>query len=415
MRQNSFILILSLSLVTLLGACAGHKQTAKNNGAEKLGTGDSGGGNLYKGRPIESYKIDITQLPSYKSKVAPIVEALTDLKRTANGKQLSNPDLGRMFQSILTKRSWYMIPGDLEILPKERTGIAVPSEQGALQSAKEIWVNSNLFNAMFSDDQGTLILHEVLMGIRLLKFASDREQCLSYTTDPNYCSLRTTPNGDITQLTPNDYAEIRASGVEIMKSYPQLTYEAWDDLMARYNYSMSTRNFPYMGDQGEIATEKVIGTIKRAQVAQRGPTYGYSTYPTRVVQNQGACQVELVETTGPAKYEFKLKTPKESRNFVFDELASKATLSYGRYVLFNQTRITQVRLTNMPAYDQAKVGDRFFAATLLFDLDTWVGVEVVEQIVTEVTKNGNSSSVQTEDLQSGFSYQCLIYPSIEYN
>lgn len=414
MKSTLRIIILSLSLVTLLGACAAHKHTAQNNGEEKLGTGDSGGGNLYKGRPIESYRVDITQLPSYKSKVAPIIDALTNTNNVINHKQGSNPDLGRMFMSILTKRTWFLIPGPLETLPKERTGIVVPSEQGALQSSKEIWIDSNLFNVMSEEDQATLILHEVLMGLRILKFASNRDQCLSYSLNPQYCGERTTPNGTIQHLTEKDYADVRAAGIEIFKTYTQLTYDAWDDVMARHNFSMNNREFKRLGDQGEVSTEEVIKNIKQAIVAQRGPRYGYTEYRDRVVQNQGACQVELTDMPGAGRYEVKLKTPNDSRNVVLD-LSSTPKLGYSRNTLFNQVRLTEVRVSNLPAGAQVKVGDRYYSVNFQFDLSTWVGAEIIEHIITEVTDNGNTSSFSSENLKGGFHYRCLTYPVLEFN
>jgi hypothetical protein len=413
MKSIVITLILALSFATLLGACSESRHAATPDRADTLGTGDSGGGNLYKGRPIESYSVDITQLPAYQAKIAPIVTALTDVTRFSSSQQMSSPDLGRMVLAILQKRTWYLIPGELEALPKERTGIAVASVQGALQSSKEIWINSVLFQAMTEDDQASLILHEILMGLRILKFASNQEQCLSYSPRPEYCDGNSKkPNGEIDQLGPQDYADIRAAGLELMKSYNSLTYEGWDDLMARNNFSMGTRSFRFKQDRGETATDEVLRKIKRAYISLKLPSFGFkgSIYSTTPRKADETCKIEFQGIQTGKVFELTLKTPSVDRHFKVD-LSDKETLTFYRYETYNQQKLTQYSVSEFKNRKTIKVGDRQHIAGLLFDQDNFVGVRISEFVYTEVSTDGGYSGENPKD---GFTYICTDQETLSY-
>lgn len=389
--------------MTIFAACAENRQAAHNNGQEKLGTGDSGGGNLYKGRPIESYRVDITQHPAYKNKIAPIVQALTDTNRGANGKQMSHPDLGRMFLSILQKRTWYLIPGTLDTLPRERTGIAIPTDQGALQSPQEIWINSLLFNSMAENEQATLILHEILMGIRILKFASSQVQCLSLAPTPDYCdNLGTEPHGTLSQLTSKDYADVRAAGIQILGSYPDFSFDDWEDVMAAKNFSMSFRDFKLKTDQGEMTRESFITSVKKSFITKTSPTFGVKRGNPTVKET---CSVSFEELSQKNAFELILKTPSEIRRLPVD-LSTVQALKFYKYVSFNQKTLVHVPLMKSSIPEGAKVGDRYLNVTFLFDLDRFVGVEVNELVYTELTGQSSSSETPT----GGLDYLCVNEP-----
>jgi len=389
--------------MTIFAACAENRQAAHNNGQEKLGTGDSGGGNLYKGRPIESYRVDITQHPAYKNKIAPIVQTLTDINRGAHGKQMSHPDLGRMFLSILQKRTWYLIPGTLDTLPRERTGIAIPTDQGALQGPQEIWINSLLFNSMEENEQATLILHEILMGIRILKFASTQAQCLGFAPTPDYCdNLGTEPHGTLSQLTSKDYADVRAAGIQILSSYPNFSFDDWEDLMAAKNFSMSFRDFKLKTDQGKRTAESFITSVKKSFITKSAPTFGVK-WGNPIVKE--TCRVDFEELAQKNTFNLILSTPTENRRLKVD-LSTDQALKYNKYVSFNQRKLSQILVMTAPPATGVQVGDRYLEATFLFDLDRFVGVEINELVYTEVTGQSSSSETPADALR----YLCVNEP-----
>jgi hypothetical protein len=130
---------------------------------------DAGGGNGVKGQPLESYRVSIFSLPEYTEKILPIIQDL----------QNKHEKLAADILYILKFRSWYFIPIELKTLPSAKIGAYFNTEQVALQNMKEIWVNSNLYNAMSVEAKGELLLHEIVMGIKLLSFGSGYNSCVA--------------------------------------------------------------------------------------------------------------------------------------------------------------------------------------------------------------------------------------------
>jgi hypothetical protein len=177
----------------------------------KQGTGDSGGGNLYKGKPLESYIKSPVEYPSTNRFVLP---ALDMLPATPIANTLS---------AILKVKTWYFVPGPLEDLPSEKIGSAVPTQQAALQDFNQVWIDKDKFEKMSESEQAELIFHETLMGMKLLKFTSPQSACLliekyklkSFVMGSKYADLEkcqtlsNTALGAISELTVTDYSQIR--------------------------------------------------------------------------------------------------------------------------------------------------------------------------------------------------------------
>jgi len=184
MKFSLISILAGLGLALSVGACtkSGHPSASSvPPSAQAQGTGDSGGGNSYKGRPLESYIRDVTTLPTFQSQLGLVMKSLED----------RDPGLAKIIHSIL-KKNWYFIRGDLQGLPQGKIGSAVPTEQVALQTFQDVWINTDLFDPMKPEDQGKLILHEILMGLRLMKLDSDHNQCLMGLTDPADCQGEST-------------------------------------------------------------------------------------------------------------------------------------------------------------------------------------------------------------------------------
>lgn len=114
---------------------------------------DRGGGNIIDNKLVESYQRDITTIPGYKEVVVPVLTSL----------QKKVPQFGEFLISQSQSFSFYLIPANLHPLAEEVTGLPFPSDQTAIQSSNEVWVDSGLFAKMARSEQGKLLLHEIIL------------------------------------------------------------------------------------------------------------------------------------------------------------------------------------------------------------------------------------------------------------
>jgi len=167
-----FILLMTLAALV---ACTSQKeviyetqQLVHDGGKSNQGGTDSGGGNGLSGKPLESYRIDINSQEVF-SKVKTIISNVGQ----------NFPELAGDMWHVAQDRRWYNIPSSLDAIPSERIGVAFATDQLALQNLGEIWIDGKLFGAMTTDDRATLLLHEILMGVRLMNFQDDLDKCLA--------------------------------------------------------------------------------------------------------------------------------------------------------------------------------------------------------------------------------------------
>lgn len=183
---------------------------ADSGRSARFGTGDSGGGNTYQQRPLESY-----------------IEFLTDLREPVRdilfGKMSyfykHHPRLFRLMIYGAAMKTWYFVPGHLEALPSAVIGSAVPTEQVALQDLQNIWINHLLLDKMADEDQVELIFHEIVMAIKLLKFQDDRTICIAVAPAPQFCEGTSSrkKRGRASDLLPQDHAQIRRATYELFR------------------------------------------------------------------------------------------------------------------------------------------------------------------------------------------------------
>lgn len=180
--KNWFMMINILAFLGLV-ACQGNKETivekhyvtGNDSGLpvppsnQEGGIDGGGGGNGLDGKPLESFRVDLTQQASYQRVRANVIEKL----------KTSFPKLAADLIHISEERAWYLIPTELRNLPAARIGVSFKTDQIALQKLKEVWVNDLLFSKMEPRQQETLVLHELVMGVRLLQFTNLLDQCLA--------------------------------------------------------------------------------------------------------------------------------------------------------------------------------------------------------------------------------------------
>ncbi len=144
--------------------------TVKPQGGSSVqGGGDTvGGGSIIKFKNMESYAKKVQSLNSFNLVVKPLVEKL----------KVQFPRLAADFIHLVNERTWYFIPTALDKIKSELIGTYTPSvDQAALQDLNQVWFDSTLFDQMESEEQGRLIVHELVMGAHLLEFTPRVERC----------------------------------------------------------------------------------------------------------------------------------------------------------------------------------------------------------------------------------------------
>jgi hypothetical protein len=167
-----------------------------------------------------------------------------------------------------------LIPGSLESLPAKQIGSAVPTDQVALQDFKSVWVNQEIFDAMSEKDQANLLLHEILMGVKLLRFESEQNQCFSTSVEKLKCLQLYKPGASVA-LTDQDYHEIRRTVAEIMGYTEIVPGVEVEDLFAKNEFSFPLREYFLKED---ILTNSTYKLFEQLQSSYFSDEYFASTY-----------------------------------------------------------------------------------------------------------------------------------------
>jgi hypothetical protein len=169
--------ILFLALAIFLGACT--KEIIREKSPEAApntnpkadeGTIDSGGGNGLAGKPLESYRVAISTDEDVLKLIAPIVNNVLE----------ALPRFAGHLNFILRERSWYIVPAKLKALPQTVIGIYFAADQFGLQNQRDVWINQDDMASMKTpEDKVNFIMHEMVMGVRILPFTTRLDNCLA--------------------------------------------------------------------------------------------------------------------------------------------------------------------------------------------------------------------------------------------
>lgn len=304
-RFIRIFLMISLILTFFVG-CTPRKQpqestppgsptgTKTSDSDKSAGTVDSGGGNTFMGKPLESYIVTVRELPAFISHVQPIID----------NEALKDSDLKRVIDFVLDKKSWYLIPADLKQLPSDGIAAAVGTDQAALQDLRQVWLNQKLYDDMKSPQaQGTLIVHEILMGLKLLRFDSALFECRARYygrhTD-QYClnSYSSDLRGKPSDLTEIDYTQIRSATTKIMEKGATLSLADWTDLLYAEGFSTSVYEYVPKSSKKTLPLSQLADMIQKSKTAKSWPTLGYDF--TRFIKDHPellTAGAQLPETT----------------------------------------------------------------------------------------------------------------------
>jgi hypothetical protein len=257
------IVVLFISVFVVI-AC--QKNPSRQDTTQVDGTTHTGGSNTINGRPIESYIVDVEKLPAFQNYVEPI---LKDLEQKLPHFAQSLRD------AVHAKRTWYMIPGSLKVIPN--ANIAIPSsietEQFALHMEKSIWMSQNIYEQTVSDELRAMhILHEMVMANRV-----DANLQLHPITDQQFLSTK-------------DYEEIRSLTHLLMYDLKNTTAENLHQILKENDFYRGEQLFEtvYMPPHQAwpfgwtinldsiSSAEDIIGAIQSQRYAFAGSSrYGY--------------------------------------------------------------------------------------------------------------------------------------------
>lgn len=275
------LLTISLTLTFFVG-CNTRKQAegslgtggapsdTKTDGNKSAGTVDSGGGNTFMGKPLESYVIKVRDLPAFKDHVDAIIES----------EALKESDIKRVIYAILDKKTWYLIPAELKQLPADKVASAVGSDQAALQDFRQIWLNQTIFNDMESFQQATLIVHEIVMGLKLLKLDSALFECRARhfgRHSDQYClnSYSADERGKPSDLTKIDYSQIRSVTKKIIDDGKKMSASDWNDLLFHEGFSSTQHEYVPKSGKKTLVLEQLGKMIENSKLIKSWPTLGY--------------------------------------------------------------------------------------------------------------------------------------------
>lgn len=130
---------------------------------------DGGGGNGVNGKPLESYAVKLSTLSEYSEDIVPLMKEIRN----------SFPELNADFQYLVGSRGWYFVPVSLDKIPSFRIGAYFPTDQLAYQTRGSVWLDDILYQKMDRAGKVKLLLHELLMGVRILEQLNSLEKCFA--------------------------------------------------------------------------------------------------------------------------------------------------------------------------------------------------------------------------------------------
>lgn len=165
---------MGLGFLLTLSACTPQNGGSPAGEAAKgpvlQGTVSGGGGNGCEGKAFEAYAKKISTLEEYRLYIAPIFRRL---------RSSGNDVFVDYLEWAAESKAWYFVPCELGKLPQEQVGVAIQYEQLALHGEHGIYIDSRGYDAKDRKmkDKASLLLHEIVMGARLLTKQSRKKQC----------------------------------------------------------------------------------------------------------------------------------------------------------------------------------------------------------------------------------------------
>lgn len=256
------VALFSFSSCSKQGTGPGDQQS-QPGAPNSLGTVSGGGGNGLDNKAIESYAIKIEELPEFKRYIAPII------KKISRGR---GDVLAAYMNYVVRQKPWYLIPRDLEDVPKERVGLGFKTEQLALHSEGGVYLHKASYLKKNQKERAELLMHEIVMGARLLMKKSPTEQCeklagneVRACTDPRLMKLAQAQDFSVADqviMTDVDHDAVRNLTIFLMQRTQEVTSASVTAKRRQLKFY-----FPWDQASSDLTFEDVYKLLKLANLS----------------------------------------------------------------------------------------------------------------------------------------------------
>lgn len=381
-----------------------------------------GGGNKICGRPIESFRKDIRDLPEYKKYVDPIFQYfVSPLYTGCDNCQTHNFAVGSHMSYMLFNKGWYVVPCPLSQLSKEKIGSVYDTEQVALQTFDDVWIDEEKFNALNESDRGLMLLHEIVMGMKILKWDSSYHQCAALAESnevQNMCGfLYQKKRESSIPLTPTDYKEVRIVTNELFNNYKKYDQQliknhktpnlSSNEMMRKYNFSNGYHIWRRSDSDLPLFTgEKLIYALTQSKFTRDMPKYSKHILKdknTLVASRKCTLDFEYDEINKKIKMIFKVT----SLNGKTIEMKAKKEWSLPKDSVLQGNYLDEFKDGNLNSYSEfsfprehisntetsLKLGDRTLRVWLQFDSASKLHAWELSELVCTNEADGKCNSL----------------------
>lgn len=332
MFKNLLKITMCTTLILLVG---------QNGYSQTRGTVDGGGANGINLKLMESYKVQEEILLQSRF-ITPLMKFLAKTQKSDNKYNLSayNYAIG----NILKKKLWYLAPagGGLEKLGSQIHGIPFVTDQFAIQTASEVFIDKNLYNQMTGElfiEREKMIMHELFMGLKILMRQDSYAQCLFTSNNPDY--LQSTDNcfdnegnkkrsAEGLNLTDKDHSDVRYLTDLVIQNVDNFDKEEkFQDLLLKFVNAFYQRGFiseklhPYKSGSEEVSIKTIASLIKSKEILKENILYcghsqwnNYSESKLKELQEKWESLPTGVTWSFKAKYKVRISA-EEKNNKVF--------------------------------------------------------------------------------------------------
>jgi hypothetical protein len=229
------------------------------------GTTDGNGGNGINGKMYESYIVDPTSLPAYKNLLQPKLEMLLKLAEKEQGTPDKNVNAG--YKKMFLSKTWYVAPVSLNTLNKKTIGVEFTkenTEQLAIQTTNEVWINSTAFEKMSEQEQATLLVHEFAMSARMEIKKGQRHVC--EMLGGGGCEYFENKPIGTDEMSKEDYQKIRAITAFSMAVNESTSLKSVQDMFTDFFFGGSLMGSKWKDVPGEVHASSSLqkNLLKRA-------------------------------------------------------------------------------------------------------------------------------------------------------
>ncbi len=304
------------------------------------GTSSGGGGADILGKPIESYKKDFTdpkEFPEFNQLIAPLLKDVA---------KLYHQDIfGQVVNHILKNRSWYLLPVALNKIPSAKMGIPAAADQFGYQTAGAVWITSLQYKGSASDKANRL-LHEILVGIKIIRHLSDFEQCRAMyglglgemSSDEVCMRYDREPLRSAVKLSEDDYDQVRYVTNWLLENHGKMSAVEFARVM--HNNRLVSHMFNFferIPDQNPMSrnSEAYDGRMRDLKKAAQVPAHFYTDFDETTHIAKSYCQIYLSLAQDQSELSVTIQVKNKQTNELIKDRSVKIPIDNVQKLNFN--------------------------------------------------------------------------------